>query len=122
MLLRVRTEPRRDLFEIVGHALEDLDRRGGGDEPLDHVPQRIREASHLRPTLRGLVFGQAVGQRRSVAHDRTPSTSKSTISGAWSDGDFPLRALRSMSAHCDRSASGFDASIKSMRMPRCLWK
>ena len=35
---------------------------------------------------------------------------------------LPLRALRSISAHVTESASGCEASTRSMRMPLCLWK
>ena len=117
MVLRIRAEPGRDLLEVVGHAVEDLERSRRGDKALDHAAQRVGETSDLRSALRRLV-------RRKVRprEGHRSSVSKSTINGAWSEGSLPFRALRSMSAHRDRSASGLLASMRSMRIPRCLWK
>ncbi len=53
---------------------------------------------------------------------RAGQSLRSTISGAWSEGPVPLRALRSTTAHVTRSATGGVASTWSIRMPRCWWK
>lgn len=50
------------------------------------------------------------------------STSTSMNSGAWSEGFWPLRALRSMSPYRARSASTFVINTRSIRIPLCLWK
>jgi hypothetical protein len=49
---------------------------------------------------------------------RHPS-STSTSRGAWSEGSFPLRALRSTSAQVTPAASGRESSTRSIRIPRC---
>ena len=46
----------------------------------------------------------------------------STKSGAWSEGSFPFRALRSTSDHVTLSAKGRLTNARSIRMPRCSWK
>ena len=46
------------------------------------------------------------------------ASSRSTITGAWSLGPFPLRACRSTQAALTRSATGAPASTRSIRIPR----
>ena len=49
--------------------------------------------------------------------------SRSTTTGAWSEGCLPLRALRSIERPARRAAAtGAVASTRSMRMPRPSWK
>ena len=55
---------------------------------------------------------------RSAEHGQ----SRSTKTGAWSEGSFPLRAFRSTSTNVLRSARTFDRRMRSMRIPSCLWK
>ena len=49
------------------------------------------------------------------------ASSRSTITGAWSLGREPLRALRSTHAAFTRSLTASPASTRSMRMPRSWW-
>ena len=70
--LRVLAEPGGDRLELVGHALEDLDRRGGGDEALDHRPQRVGDAADLGPALRCVVVGRTIVPRARASVMPTP--------------------------------------------------
>ena len=58
-------------------------------------------------------------RRRVGVHRQSP---RSTITGAWSDGDWPLRAFRSITVHSARSATARLAITRSMRSPRPWWK
>ena len=49
-------------------------------------------------------------------------SSRSTITGAWSLGCLPLRALRSTTVQVARSATDDEHIRRSMRMPRPWWK
>src|SRR6185437_3779419 len=49
------------------------------------------------------------------------AVSRSTITGAGSLGPLPLRALRSIQAALTRLATGVEARIRSILMPRSLW-
>ena len=72
-------------------------------------------------SMAGGPSGRRPGCRRlgRLAH---ATSSNSTTNGAWSEGCLPLRALRSMSAHGTRSASGAEPRTRSMRIPMPLWK
>ena len=81
-------------------------RAGGGDQPrpAHRRPPVPRHPRRPRRVRRGQIRR---GRRRP---------------GAWSLGDGPLRALRSMTHHCDRSTTDGEARTRSMRIPRPSWK
>src|SRR5213080_3195710 len=49
------------------------------------------------------------------------ASSRSTMTGAWSLGAEPLRALRSTQAALTRLATGSLARTRSIRIPRSWW-
>ena len=65
-----------DGVEVVGHTVEDLERRGRRDEAFDHASHGLRDATHL-----GAPLGRLVAEQLLRRHVR-PATSNSTTSGA----------------------------------------
>ena len=51
VLLRILVETGRDRLEVVRHAVEHLERRGGGDEAFDHIPYRICQSPDFGASL-----------------------------------------------------------------------
>ena len=81
-----------------------------------------RRSDHLldRTVVEPIARCRHVRTRRRVdVHRQSPT---STITGAWSDGDWPLRAFRSITVHSARSATARLAITRSMRNPRPWWK
>ena len=74
---------------------------------------RIASASRMRASSAAMLLSNAC---------ITAASARSTITGAWSDGDWPLRALRSITVHASRAATGAEPSTRSMRKPRPWWK
>src|SRR5262249_18484073 len=100
----------------VGLAGEQLGRPGDvGGGFLDGGVRRCRtEQLTYRPTgLRGQVTQRV--EPLLAAHQ---TSSRSTTTGAWSDGSLPFRAFRSITAQRTRSLNGADMRTRSMRMPR----
>src|SRR5436309_15814786 len=99
-----RGQRRRELRE------HRLDRR------LDREPLR----HHRPPARRAAIRPPADAQPASKGW---PTSSRSTTSGAWSDGmGFPFRASRSISAHTVRPPTGRVSSTGSIRMPNSILK
>ena len=90
----------------------------------DHRPGTAEELDAVTGlgvlTSRRLIAGiqDALARRRTS----DAQTSRSTITGAWSLGDWPLRALRSTVLQVQRSATDAEPSTRSIRRPRPWWK
>ena len=89
------------------------------DEPSSRIGQLeadqvVRRRDLFRCDERFAQAGRdVVGE---IAH--TAASARSTTTGAWSDGCWPLRALRSMIVHSTRPATDGVASTRSIRKPR----
>ena len=106
--------------------------RGDRPAPTDHSrgtrQRHVVRPDHRRATRRP----DRTDDRRDVVptdsvvigawHRCTGQVSRSTMTGAWSLGDLPLRALRSMTHHSARSATDAEHISRSMRRPRPWWK
>src|SRR6185312_1136789 len=96
-----------------------------GGERREYENRDCSEAAHQRLCGSLVVFFRPVrgadGGGTTGPISPSGAVSRSMITGAWSLGPVPLRALRSIHAALTRSATGSVASIRSIRMPRSWW-
>ena len=115
-------------LELVGSLADELDRRARLHEAVQHAAGAVGQPVQLGAARRRHGVAQLLHPDRPAGRagvrtaSLTPLPSRSTTSGAWSDGPLPLRALRSMSAQRARSATEREPRTRSMRMPIPLWK
>ena len=86
----------------------------------DHRPGTAEELDAV--TGLGVLTSRRLIAGIQDALTRRVTQSRSTITGAWSLGDWPLRALRSTMLQVQRSATDAEPSTRSIRRPRPWWK
>ena len=79
----------------------------------DRDPKSIRRPEEHQKIMRTTLFRPE--------REPPPIYSMSTTMGAWSDGPFPLRASRSITASVTLAAMSALASTRSIRMPLFMW-
>src|SRR5690606_30094780 len=110
----------------IAEQVEDLTSGRFGDDRKGHplsMPYQLynRQGIDQAPALRRRAAIRAMAASH-PASNGTPGSSRSTTTGAWSDGvGFPFRASRSISAHTTRSATTCVTYNRSIRIPSLRW-